>query len=310
MNSPREHIFLKFAPTRWLIALLKKLLLPGFGGLSINDLLKTYFNGIVEGAFSARAGAIAFSFFMAIFPSILFLLNLIPYVPIENFQTTFLNFIYGLMPEQSVSFFQPVLNDIAQNQRGGLLSFAALFALILMANGVKAIFSSFERSFHIEINRGFFRQYFVALSVSIILALLLLTIIVVTIYLGYVLNSLREQEWVNGSTNLTLLFIGRSVFLIAMIYLAVTTLYYFGTKEGRHIKFFSAGAVMTTLLFILTTYLFGIYIDNFSSYNKLYGSIGALLIMMLYIWLNSNLLLLGFELNALLVKLKNNSKTK
>jgi membrane protein len=105
-------------------------------------------------------------------------------------------------------------------------------------------------------------------------------------------------------TDITLLGIGSYVFFIAMIYCIVATLYYYGTKDGKQSRFFSAGAVMTTALILLTTYLFGIYIDNFSNYNELYGSIGALLIMMLYIWLNSNLLLLGFELNASLQKLK------
>ena len=89
-----------------------------------------------------------------------------------------------------------------------------------------------------------------------------------------------------------------------MVYLATATLYYFGTKEGRHTRFFSIGALLTTLLIILTSYLFGIYIENFSQYNKLYGSIGALLILLLYLWLNANILLLGYELNASLTLLK------
>ena len=88
------------------------------------------------------------------------------------------------------------------------------------------------------------------------------------------------------------------MFFVLMVYLATATLYYFGTKEGKHTRFFSIGALLTTLLIILTSYLFGIYIDNFSQYNKLYGSIGALLILLLYLWLNANILLLGYELNA------------
>ena len=94
-------------------------------------------------------------------------------------------------------------------------------------------------------------------------------------------------------------------FFVIMAYLSVALLYYFGTIEGKKANFFSAGALMTTLLFISTTFLFGIYIDNFSTYNQLYGSIGALLIFLLYIWLNSNILLLGFELNATLTRFKN-----
>lgn len=94
-----------------------------------------------------------------------------------------------------------------------------------------------------------------------------------------------------------------------MLYIATATLYYFGTKEGRHSKFFSIGALFTTLLIILTSYLFGIYIENFSQYNKLYGSIGALLILLFYLWLNANILLLGYELNATIRLLKRKNKT-
>jgi membrane protein len=92
---------------------------------------------------------------------------------------------------------------------------------------------------------------------------------------------------------------------VVLLYSTISTLYYFGTKEGKISKFFSLGALVTTLLFLSTTYFFGIYINNFSTYNELYGSLGALLIMLLYIWINSNLLLLGFELNITLQRLRN-----
>ena len=310
MSGTIEDKLIRFKPFRFCVAFLQRIVLPGFEGMSLYNLVRTYLTGIIEGAFSARAGAIAFSFFMAIFPALLFLLNLIPYVPVEDFQDKFLSFIYDLMPEQSVAFFKPVLTDISQTPRGGLLSFVGILALFLMANGVNAIFSGFEHSFHIEINRGFIRQYFVAVGVSIILALLLLTTIVVIIYFEYMLNELRDIDLMSNTTDIKLVGIGSYVFFVIMIYSTVATLYYFGTREGRQNRFFSAGAVMTTALILLTTYLFGIYIDNFSNYNELYGSIGALLIMMLYIWLNSNLLLLGFELNASLQKLRVNQQLK
>jgi len=117
---------------------------------------------------------------------------------------------------------------------------------------------------------------------------------------------LRDQNIVSNATDVSLVSVSSYVFFVIMIYITIATLYYFGIKEGRSNRFFSPGALMTTVLFMLTTFLFGIYIDNFSNYNELYGSIGALLIMMLYIWMNSNLLLLGFELNAALQKLRIN----
>jgi len=227
-------------------------------------------------------------------------------IPVEGFQKKFMDFIYELIPKQSLTFFEPVFNDISQNPRTGLLSFGAILALVLMSNGINAIFSGFEGSFNVNINRNFIRQYSVALGVAIVLALLLVTTITVLIYFEYVLHMLRDSDMMSDGADVTLVSIGSYVFFVIMIYIAVATLYYFGTKQGRTSKFFSPGALMTTILFMLTTYLFGIYIDNFSNYNELYGSIGALLIMMLYIWLNSNLLLLGFELNAALQKLKMN----
>ncbi|MBC71511.1 MAG: ribonuclease BN, partial [Muricauda sp.] len=93
-------------------------------------------------------------------------------------------------------------------------------------------------------------------------------------------------------------------FFLFLSYLTTAILYYFGTAEGRNARFFSAGALMTTLLFLLTSYLFGIYVDKFARYNELYGALGGLLILMVFIWLNSNILLLGFELNATLNSLK------
>lgn len=288
----------------WCVGFLRKIVIPGFEGMTLLDVFRAYFIGLLKGALGSRAGSIAYSFFMAIFPALIFMLNLVPYIPIEDFGIKFMTFIYELIPEQSLGFFKPIISDISQNERAGLLSFAGVLALFLTANGVNAIFSGFEGSHYNQINRNFFKQYFVATITAIILALLLVTTIIVLIYFEYLLHSLKDKNFMSDDINITLLSIGKPIFLIIMIYSIVAILYYFGTKDGRKSRFFSPGALLTTILFLVTTYLFGIYIDNFSNYNELYGSIGALLIMMLYIWLNSNLILLGFELNATLLKLK------
>lgn len=285
-----------------LIWLSKQIKLPGFEGLAFYDFHKLYFQGIIAGTFSPRATSIAYSFFVAIFPFLLFILNLIPYVPIDGFQTRFLTFIEDILPPQTADLFYPVIADIAINPRGGLLSFVFLLSIFLAANGVNAIFSAFEYSYHVTINRGFFKQYAVALGVSVLLALLLVTTVVVILYGEYIISDLQGKAYISKDV-FWVSALQLSVFVI-LLYTTISTLYYFGTKEGRISKFFSLGAIVTTLLFLLTTYLFGIYINNFSAYNELYGSLGALLIMLLYIWINSNLLLLGFELNITLQRLR------
>ncbi len=302
MSKSVEEILVKIPIIRQIIFLTKKIKLPGFEGLSLFDLLKTYIIGIIEGTFSPRAGSIAFSFFMALFPFLLFLLNLIAYLPIE-FQDLF-DFIESLLPAQTTEFFLPIIKDIAENPRGGLLSIVFLLAIFLMTNGINAIFSGFEYSYHVSINRTVIKQYSVALIVSVFLALLLLFSIFLIVYSEYLIATLKSEDII--SNDVIWVTSIRYIIFVVLVYFVIAILYYFGIKkEGKSIRFFSIGAIITTLLFMATTYFFGVYINNFSNYNELYGSIGALLIMMLYIWINSNILLLGFELNATLKSLRN-----
>lgn len=300
--SEEDEKEINFPVIRNLVRASKKIKLPGLGAFSLYHLMDIYGTGILKGSFSPRASSIAYSFFLALFPFLLFLLNLIPYIPIDGFQTRFLIFIEALLPAQTTQFFYPIIADIAVNPRSGLLSFVFFLSLFLSANGVNAIFSAFEDSFHVTINRSFFRQYFVALAVAVFVALLLLTTVGVILYGEYVITDLQSRAYIDNNVFWIQFF--QFLVFVTMIYVVISTLYYFGTKEGRQSRFFSIGAVVTTVLFVLTTYFFGVYINNFSNYNELYGSIGALLILMLYIWINANLLLLGFELNISIRRLK------
>lgn len=304
--SENQEKEIKIPVIRELVDVTKRIKLPGLGQFSLYHLLEIYLNGILKGSFSPRASSIAYSFFLALFPFLLLLLNLIPYIRIDGFQTRFLIFIEALLPPQTTQFFYPIIADIAVNPRSGLLSFVFILSLFLSANGVNAIFSAFQYSFHVSVNRSFFRQYLVALGVAIFLALLLLTSVGVILYGEFIIRDFQSRAYIDNDL-FWIQFFQFLVFLI-MIYVVIATLYYFGTKEGKSSSFFSIGAVVTTVLFLLTTYFFGIYINNFSNYNELYGSIGALLILMLYIWINANILLLGFELNVSIKQLKEKIK--
>jgi len=268
---------------------LKRVRLPGFEGLSVYDLIEMYGIGIIKGALTARAGAIAYSFFMAIFPFLFFILTLIPHIEkkIPEFKEEFLSFLESFLPTGTTEFFSDtIFNSI---NGAGLISSVFLISMLLMTNGVNAVFSGFENSYHVKLTRNMFRQYLYAFWVSLILAFLLIATVA---GLGYFELYVMKSGFAKYG------------FSILMVYLATTTLYYFGTKEGRASKFFSIGALFTTLLIMINSYLFGIYIENFSQYNQLYGSIGALLILLVYLWLNANILLLGFELNISLRKLR------
>jgi len=288
----------------WVVAISSKLRLPGMGGVTFYDLVETYALGIVRGAFSSRASAISYSFFMALFPFILFILNLIPFVPVEDFQSEFLKFLHELLPPAAVNSFDSIFMEVAEQENTGLLTIAFAASIFLMANGVNAIFDGFQRSYHQEISRHVVRQYLVALSISLLLAFFLLLSVVAVGYIQYQLEDINSKYLLGDGGSTFWLLAVRYAILLFLLFTFICTLYYAGTKSGRESPFFNAGAIFTTLLILFFGYLFGLYIENFSTYNEIYGSLGAILILMVYIWLNSNLLLLGFELNASIRKLK------
>ena len=294
-----------FVGIKQIIRLLRMLRLPGLRGFTLYDLLNLYLRGIVKGALTSRAASIAYSFFMALFPFLLFVLNLIPFVPsffdIDQFDGVLLEFIETLLPADTHVFFTGIFQDIQSKPRGGLLSSVFVLSIFLSANGVNAIFSGFEGSYHVKELRNIFKQYFYAVGVSVLLAFFLLVAVIAFVYFKVTFSQLLPE-------NMTAVLWGQNLFFILLAYFSISVLYYFGTADGKITRFFSPGALMTLLLFIGSTYLFGIYIDRFSTYNQLYGSIGALLIFMLYTWINAVLLLLGFELNATIRRLKTQQK--
>ena len=316
MSQEIERKLDKIPVIQWLYRILIRVKLPGFEGLSVYDLIEMYIMGVVRGALSTRASSIAFSLFLALFPLLIFMLTLVPFLisffSLDNtdFDANFPAFLESFLPTATGEYFEQIYQQIKAQKRPGLLSSTFLISIFLMANGVSAIFGGFENSYHVELTRNFFKQYAYALFVGLILSILIIIGFVAFVYfeiyvLGYLTEFAAKQGgYVLGEDEIIGVQIAKFLFFIVLSYLTTAILYYFGTMEGRHARFFSAGALMTTLLFLLTSYLFGVYIEKFARYNELYGALGGLLILMVYIWLNSNILLLGFELNASLNSLR------
>ena len=285
----------------------KKIKIPGLEGMSLYDVLEMYIIGIVEGALTTRAGGIAYSFFMAIFPFLLFVLTLIPYISIDGFQEGLMSLISEVLPPKTFEASQLVIEDILVNQQAGLLSFGFLLSIFLVTNGVNAIFGGFEYSYHVKEMRNVVRAYIISLGVSLVMAFFLVITVALIIFYQIGLDKLIERGWLDN--DIFWLQIGKGFLFVMMVFTIVSMLYHYGTKSGKHSSFFSPGAIFTTILSIFTFYLFSIYVTEFSKYNELYGSIGTLLILMLFVWLNAIILLLGFELNATIYSLRRRNKT-
>jgi len=301
--------FLNWPVVKTLVRALRTVDLPGYPGFSLFDLINLYISGIIKGALTSRASSIAFSLFMALFPLLIFLLTLIPYlIPLvettsEPFDQKLLFFLESFLPGATAEYFSQIFEQLKNQPTDGLLSTTFLLSIFLVANGVSAIFSQFDQSYHIKLNQNFFKQYALAVFVGLLLSLGIIVGAIAYIYSEFYIVEFGLDKARFSQNRISLLFV------IFMSYIGTSLLYYFGTARATRISFFSWGPLMTTLLLLVTSYLFGVYIEKFASYNELYGALGGLLILMVFLWLNSNILLLGFELNAVLARLKNELNT-
>jgi membrane protein len=284
MTKKIENKLAKIPIVNRLVKPIKKIKILGLHGLSLYDVIEIYLIGIVKGAFTARASSISFSFFMALFPFMLFILTLIPFVPIDGFQENFLMAIQKLIPPSTGESVTGVIKDIINNRYSGLLSFGFIASIFLMTNGVNAIFSGFEYSYHIQKMRSVIRQYFMSMGIAIVLSIVLITVVAINIYFVLGVNDLKAHGWINDIS--FVLQLGSGIFFVLLIFVSVSFLYKYGTVENKRASYIP-GAILTTLLAIIMFKLFAIYVLKFSTYNKLYGSIGTLLILMLYVWINS-----------------------
>ena len=252
---------------RWFVSTFQNIKIPGLEGMTLYHFLRLFINGIIEGALTSRAGSVAFSFFIALFPFALFALTLIPFIPIEGFQEDFINSIFKLMPsQQSANAVSGVLYDIANNKYGGLLSFGFLLSIFLMTNGVNAILSGFEYTHHNIQTRTIFKQYFVSMGISLVMAILLFTSIGLIILLEYLINSFYSDGIVSDPGFWKGLL--QTAVLAIMILVGVSILYYFGTKEGSKMSFFSPGTIFTGIFSLINFEIFKVYLMKFAQYNN------------------------------------------
>lgn len=300
MSKEIKFIINKFPILFNFMEVLKLIKLPWLDGLSLYDLLKLYGLGMTQSAFSNRASAIAFSFFMSLFPFALFILNLIPYIPIDGFQGDFLAFVEDGVPPNTFHAIENIINDILTNSHTGLVSTGFLLSIFLMSNGLNAILGGFDKSAHVVAKRSFLNQYLVALGLSLFLSFLLILNVAIIVVLEVFIQKTTIQDVL--SDRIPLLILGRYAFLILMMIIATSVLFKYGTKDNYKGALITKASIFSSVLTIVVSYFFGIWVINFSKYNELYGSIGTLLIVMFYIWINCMILLLGFELNATIKK--------
>lgn len=276
----------------------KRVTFPGLDGMAVYDVMVFFWRSIVDGALTTRASAIAFSFFVALFPAIIFLFTLIPYIPIANFQDELFLLMRDMVPEGAFSAIEETVKDILTRQRGGLLSLGFFMALIFSTNGFASIMTAFDASLHSFERRTWVGQRLIALLLLAIMSVLLtITIALITSGQSFI-NYLVSRDILKDHFTIYALTVGKWIVILLLIFIANSFLYWLAPAKRTKWRFISAGGTLSTVLSIATFLGFSYYINHFGQYNKLYGSIGTLLVILLLMYLMSMILLIGFELNA------------
>lgn len=270
----------------------------GCGGLSCYELGYFFIVDSQESAVYMRATAVAFTFFFALFPAIIFFFTLIPYLPIDNLHQQLLTDLQSLLPENTYQAAVNTINDLTQ-QRTGLLSFGFLFALYFATNGINALIDAFNQSIHVVETRGFIEQRFVSMFLLVVISLLVLIASLLIIFSEVVINyALSQGLLLSDTVILSALLLGKWIVSFLLLFTAISLLYYFGPVNSSNYKIMNIGAIFATVLSIIASLLFNYYVNQFGTYNKIYGSIGTVMVLMLWLQFNCLIILLGFDLNA------------
>lgn len=272
--------------------------LPGFEGVPIYYVIHFFIKEIQRDTISVRASSIAFNFFLAIFPAIIFFFTLIPYIPIDGLQENLNQIIKELMPANAYSLIQDTITGIINRPRSGLLSVGFIAAIYFATNGVAAIMEAFDKILSNFERRNFLHQRFIALKLTLILSLLLILTLVLIIGGNWIVDEILNYVQIKSFWAIGFLTGLKWFLIVFLLFNAISFIYYFGPATKRKWKFISVGSTLATVLTLLISLGFSYFINNFGQYNKLYGSIGSIAVFMVWMYLNSFALIIGFELNA------------
>jgi membrane protein len=289
-------------PVSFLIRKSKKILLPGFQGIPLFDVIRFFFLQAKKTGFTERASAIAFNFTMTIPPAVIFLFTLLPYLPIsKDFTSQMFLLIKDIVPgEKNNTGFINFLSDILNKPRTGLLSTGFLLAMFFSSNAVMGIMRSFDKQYIGFKKRGDLHQRWVALRLTFILFILFFICLALLAMQG------AGLKWLGVKNALLIAIINdfRWALIVLLFFFSISFIYRYAPAVHKKWKFISPGSILATFLMIVFTAVFSWYVSNFSNYNELYGSISTILILMLLIYFNSLVLLIGFELNVSINSLK------
>lgn len=295
-----QRIFISWKPISYVIRKSKTVYIPGFQGLPLFDVIVFFFKQINKVGLNERAAAISFNLIMALPAALIFLFSLIPYFPASfNVDKQILSLFKDITPNSETYFFiSNIMNDLLK-KHVGIFSFGFVLLMFYASNAMIGIIQTFDRS--IQEQKGFiFHQRWRAIKLTAILILLVIGFSLVLIGQDQLLILLNSLFDIKSKSLLPLWNILRWLIIIGLVFYSIACTYKYAPSVTKRWRLASPGSLLATFLSLSTALLFSYWVSLFanSSYNRIYGSIGTVLILMLLMYINSLILLIGFELNV------------
>jgi membrane protein len=282
-----------------LIRISRKIVLPGFDGVPLYDVLSFFIKGIYEGFITARASAISFNFFLAIFPTLILFITVIPlFIDQAQVMSSLLSLLQDFIPGKAYESVVKTIEDVVTQPHAGWFSVSFLLTLYFSTNSVYSLMEAFNNTYHSIETRSWIKLRLVSLMLVLVFTLLIVVAIGLITFGTAILQWILPNSMLDRGFYYFLLVLIKWMIVALSLFFAISFLYYMAPAGKREFRFISAGSTLATFLVIMTTLWFNFYFDNFSRYNILYGSIGTLMVVLLWIWFNAISILIGFELNA------------
>ena len=300
-EQPWEN-WLRKTPLRGLVIVPLERIHPwGFEGMSAWDVFRFFVVGVAEGALGIRAAAIAFQVFVSIFPVILVLLSLLPLVPVKDFQGSLFDALRQYFPGDTFHLVESTVADLlATGVHPEIASLGFVLMLFYASSSINGILSGLNEAHHLEKRGHWLLMRAMSMLLMVVFSLFLIIAVLLIVFSGSVLDWLTAEGLV-ALADLPLIQTVRWVVTLLLLFTTITALYNAADITERW-RFITPGAVATTGLIVLTSIAFAWFATSLSSYNRLYGSLGTLLLLLVWLNVNCFLLIIGFDLNTVLNK--------
>jgi membrane protein len=294
-----EKIILSSKPVRWVIHKSKSLVLPGFDRAPLYDVIVFFLKETAKESLTERAAAISFNFLLAIPPFFIFLFTLVPFIPLQNVEPTLYDLAESLTPNyNSYIIVRDMIHDFLYTQRNTLLSFAFILSFYYSSNGVMGMLRSFDKLLPGFTQRTWWQTRLTALMLTIFLVVLLLVTVALIIMQGAILKMILQKLNIADAVSQFSIGLVRWALIVLLFFSIISVIYRWGPATKKKWKFISAGSTFASISMVVVTLGFSFWVTNFAQYNQIYGSIGTILVLMLVVYFNSFILLIGFELNT------------